>query len=410
MRQIDLEEYQPSKPIALSVAERDALKGVLPSVTIQPVQGEDAIYTLTPSSTIGAVEIGDLSVLIEPKVGIPQLLSLACYAVGQIKFQGEDFDFPENPELPDVLALALHAHARRAFAAGLLHGYRTEEEALFGVRGRIRFDDQLRRRYGVALPVEVRYDEFTDDILANQLVKAAVVLLGGMRLRSRDARIGLGWVAAMLDNVSLVEFPRIDVPEAAFNRLNEHYRGVVALSRLVLQNSAFQSGRSADRVVRAQGFLMDMNKVFQEFVTVALREALGLSANAFRERTVLSLDEGNSVHLKPDLVWRHGSTCAFVGDAKYKRIVDERVPNADLYQLLAYATALKLPGGMLVYAEGEEVKRGSYIVRHSGKTLDVEILDISGELDEVLGRVGRIAGRVRELAASEGRGFPPARE
>ena len=317
MPQIDLVEYRKSEPIALSVRERDAIALALPSLSIQPVLGESSQYHITPGSTVGAVEVGDFSVLIQPKIGIPQLLSLACYAIDKVTFRLDDFTFRENPELPDVLALALNSHARRAFAAGLLHGYRTEEEALYGVRGRIRFEDQLRRRFGIAVPVEVRYDEFTDDILANRLVKAAVTLLGRMRLRSRDARIGLGWVAAMLDNVSLVEYPVHDVPEVSFDRLNEHYRVVVALSRLVLHHSAFQHSRGG---VRAQGFLMDMNQVFQEFVTVALREELGLSSQVFcsdrelPERT--TLDEARKVGLKPDLSWWQGKVCRFVGDAK----------------------------------------------------------------------------------------------
>ena len=130
------------------------------------------------------------------------------------------FDFPDEYALPDVLALALASAARRAFSRGLLHGYRTEEEALHTVRGRIMFAEQIRRRYGVALPVEVRYDEFTDDIRANRLVKAAAYRLGGMRLRWPTARTGLGWVAAMLDNVSLMEFPPNAVPEVRFDRLN----------------------------------------------------------------------------------------------------------------------------------------------------------------------------------------------
>ena len=357
------------------------------------------MYVLTPGSTVGVLEVGDLSVIIHPKIGIPQLLSLACYAIGQIKFQREDFYYPEDVALPDVLALALHAHARRAFAAGLLHGYRTEEEALYGVRGRIRFEDQIRRRFGVALPVEVRYDEFTDDILANRLVKAAATLLGSMRLRSRDARVGLGWVAAMLDNVSLVEFPSREVPEVAFDRLNQHYENVVVLSRLVLQNSAFQSDRGG---MRAQGFLMDMNKVFQEFVTVALREALGVSDKVFRSDdhipriTLNESRDGHDIRLRPDLTWWHGRVCTFVGDAKYKRIVDERVRNADLYQLLAYATALNLPGGLLIYAAGE-AETATYQVRHTGKRLEVAALDLSGTLDEVLGRIAELAEKVWKL-------------
>ena len=42
-----------------------------------------------------------LSVLIEPKIGIPQLLSLACYAMGVYKPQEQHlFDFQEDPNTP----------------------------------------------------------------------------------------------------------------------------------------------------------------------------------------------------------------------------------------------------------------------------------------------------------------------
>ena len=394
MRQLDLKEYEGSGPVRLSITERDTLREVLPSVTVEPVSGVEGEYRLTPGAIVGAVEISDLSVLIRPKIGILKLLSLACYAMGVYKPQElRLFDFKEEEALPDVLARALAAAARRAFSRGLLHGYRTEEEALSAVRGRIRFDEQLRRRFGVPVPIEVRYDEFTDDILVNRLVKAATARLGGMRLRSPEARRGLGRVAGMLDNVAPVEFSPSAVPEVTFDRLNEHYRGVVGLSRLILRHSAFESSRGE---VRASGFLMDMNKVFQEFLTVALREALGVSSHTFGEYTIPSLDKGGLVHLRPDLVWRDGRDFLFVGDAKYKRIRDERVPNADLYQLLAYATALALPGGLLVYAKGEE-EPVVHEVRDSGKRLQVAALDLSGTFDEVLRRVESLANKVAGL-------------
>ena len=213
MRKIDLTEYKRSGPHTLSVPERDALSSALPSLSIAPVSGTADSYHLTPGSTVGAIEIGDLSVRIEPKIGITQLLSLACYAIGEVKFQPSDFDFPDAPALPDVLALALARAARSAFSRGLLHGYLTQEETLHTVRGRIRFDDQIRRRFSIPLPIEVRYDDFTDDIMANRLVKAAAHRLGRMPLRSPEARRNLGWVTGMLDNVSLVDFPRNDVPK-----------------------------------------------------------------------------------------------------------------------------------------------------------------------------------------------------
>ena len=405
MREIDLQEYEESEAAyPLSPYERDALRQI-PSLQVRRADtaGAQAEYTLRPGSIVGAVEVGGLSVLIKPKIGIPQLLSLACYAIDKVAFRRDEFDFPKETALPDALALALASHARRAFSRGLLHGYRTEEEALHTVRGRIRFDEQIRRRFGIPLPVEVRYDEFTDDILANRLVKAAVRRLGGMRLRSPEARRGLGLVAGTLDNVSPVEFPPRNVPEVRFDQLNEHYREVVGLSRLVLRHSAFESGRGA---VRASGFLVNMNVLFQEFVTVALRERLGLSRGAFGERTIDTLDTRDKVRLKPDLVWRYGSSCVFVGDAKYKRIEDERAPNADLYQLLAYVAALDLPGGMLIYAQGEE-EPVVHEVRYSGKRLEVAALDLCGSLEQVLDRVGGLAGKVRALR-DEARGVARA--
>ena len=407
-RQIELQEYCRSEPYPLSVAERDALRKRVPSLTIEPAMAAEGAYCLTPGSTVGAIEVGELSVLIRPKIGIPRLLSLTCYAMGAYRPREDGmFDFAEEAALPDMLALALAAAARRAFAQGLLHGYRTEEEALHSVRGRVRFAEQLRLRFGVALPVEVRYDVFTDDIMANRLVKAATARLRGMRIRSQEARRRLGWLAATVGKVSPVEFPPSAVPEVRFDRLNEHYRDVVALSRLILRHGAFESARGE---VRASGFLLDMNIVFQEFVTQALREAMGVSNRVLCSDKDMphrvALDQARRALLKPDLSWWEDGACVFVGDAKYKNLTDGPVPNADLYQLLAYATALDLPGGLLIYAKGE-ADTATYQVRQSGKRLHVAAVDLSGTLHEIFKRVVALADRVKALR-NEARGLPRA--
>lgn len=398
MKTIELEENQKSGSYALSQDQLDALRQIK-SLTVERVDGPNREYHLTPGSVVGAVEVDGLSVRIRPKIGVRQLLSLACYAADQVTLQPRDFDFHQEEALPDFLALALNSAARRAFSRGLLHGYVTQEEAMYAVRGRIRFAEQMRRRFSMPMPVEVRHDDYTDDITANRLVKAAATTLGTMRLRSSEARNGLVRIAATLDNVSLVEFPPGNVPKVKFDRLNAHYKDVVALSTMVLQHNAHQLERGA---ARAPGVLVDMIKLFQEFVTVALRQELGVSEERFRESQVNTLDvpvngDRGRVDLKPDLVWWDGARCVFVGDAKYKSIDKGPVPS-DLYQMLAYVTALDLPGGLLIYADGEA--EAKYTVRHSGKLLEVAALDLSGTLDCVLHRVRALAARVRKLRAA----------
>ena len=403
MRQIDLREYAESEPLQLSVPERDALQGALPSLSILPATGRSDFYVLRPQAVIGAFDLGDLSVAIRPKLDISRVVFLASYAMGAFNLRDEGFDFESAPTLVETLALALASSARRAFARGLLHGYRSEQEALLTVRGRIDMSEQLRRRFDIVVPVEVRYDEFTDDILANRLVRAAADLLGRMRLHDRRSREGLRRMGATLGNVTPVRYLPHEVPEVAFDRLNGHYREVVALSRLILSYQTLELGR-AD--TRASGFLIDMNKVFQGFVTRALRESLGASDRTFCSdhqlpRRAITLDQRGRVGLEPDLTWWDGRTCLFVGDAKYKRVRDERVPNADLYQILAYATALNLPGGLLVYAKGEG-DPVEHDVRHSGRRLEVATVDLAGSIDEILTTIDRLAERVRLLRDQAG--------
>ena len=401
MRTINLTEWLPSEPLALSSDELATLLHLRDDLhlTIEPGGGSEGEYILRPGSTIGALDLGDLSVVIRAKLPIGRVLYLASWAMGAVDFREERFRFDDQSSLVEALVPALTHAARRAFARGLLHGYRSEEESLTTVRGRIRVDEQIRRRFGVPIPVEVRYDDFTDDVLANRLVKAAAHRLGQLRLRSPRSRRDLGAVAATLDNVSLVEFPTNAVPEVKFDRLNEHYREVVTLARLILRHTSIEAARGR---VRANGFLMDMNRVFEEFVTRALREELGLSERTFRSDNRLPpihLDEAEHVRLKPDLSWWDGSTCTFVGDAKYKRVTNDRVPNADLYQLLAYTTALDLPGGLLIYAKGEADKV-VHRVRHAGKQLEVATLDLSGSIDSLRDEIGKLAERVRALRRS----------
>ena len=396
MQEINLREYKRSDSLRLSREQRDELirarRELRIELVIEPVIGSRDEYTLTPGAIIGAFETASCSVRIAPKIPIRQLVSLLCYAIGHVRFQEDEFGFAEESALPDALALAFGAAARRCFSRGLLHGYRTKEDAMHAVRGRIRLDDQIRRRSGVFLPIEVRYDEYTDDILPNRLVKAAALRLRGMPFLSSDASRQLAWIAGMLGGVTHVEFPRVAVPEMKFDRLSEHYRGVVTLAHLILRHGMFEADRGR---VRASGFLVDMTRLFQEFVTVALRLSLNISEyEKFGEHYIQSLDSKDLVTLRPDLTWWNGDQCVFVGDVKYKR-ANDGARNSDLYQLLAYVTALDITGGILVYANGEDSHE--YTVRHSDKRLEVFSLDLSGSLDQVLARVDAIAMRVREF-------------
>ena len=395
MRTIELREYEQSEEVALSIAERDALKTAIPSLRIAPSAGSHDAYFLTPSSIVGALELGELSIRIRPKLSIRRVLYLAAQAMHIVDFRDEPFGFDESATPQNILAPAFIAAAQRAFSRGLLHGYRSVEDTLTTVRGRIDFAEQVRRRYDIPLPVEVRYDDFTEDVLINRLIRAAARRLTGLRIEEALAP-GLGRIDATLANVSLIQVPHHQVPTVEFDRLNEHYRDVVELSRLILRHTALDAARGE---LRASGFLMDMNVVFQEYVTRALRQELDLSSRTFRSdagRAAAYLDVNHQIALRPDFTWWQGSRCVFAGDAKYKITEDGKGANADLYQALAYATALDLPGALLVYAEG---KRCEFKVQNTNKRLEIGTVVLNGTIEELQLSMRKLADRARGLQA-----------
>lgn len=278
----------------------------------------------------------------------------------------------------------------------MLQGYRSEEDALQTVRGRIQFDDQIRNRYGIAPPVEVRYDEFTEDIEENRLLKAAIYRLGRMRIRSERSRLALRAFDSAMANVKLVEYHPRHLPVITWSRLNSHYRPAIELAKLILRSTTFDVDHGN---VHASAFLIDMNQLFEDFVAIALREALGISQRTWirgGEGRLLVLDQASMVRLRPDLSWWEDGTCVFAGDVKYKKVKLAGYIHADLYQLLAYSIAAGLPGGLLIYAAGESPE-ATHQIRHSGKTIRVMTLDLQGSPDEILARIKEVAGEVHRL-------------
>ena len=393
--------YETRGAVALTIDQRDRLRTLAPSIMMTPTVGSNEAYDLTPGSSIGVVNLGDLELVISPRLAIERVLFLISYAIGRGRWDPAPAHLADADSLVEAITPAFTYQLRRTLARGVLQGYRTEEDALVTLRGQWRVADQLRRRYGLVPPIEVTFDDFTEDILPNRLLRAAVERL--LRLRHRDAAStwGLRAIDSTLGNVGLEHFDPRAVPVVRYDRLTERYRPAVELARLILAGTSFDVEPGG---IAASAFLIDMNKVFEDFVVVALREALAVSDQVLVQgarRRPLHLDADEQINLEPDLSLWHGSVCTFVGDVKYKRVRSDAYPNADIYQLAAYTVGTNLPTGMLIYAAGED-EPATYEIPRIGKRLEVVALDLTKSPDLVLAQIAMLATRISEVAMHEG--------
>ncbi len=398
-----LTEYETREAVHLSQIELRTLQRLAPWMSIAPSAVAESCYDLKPDSHVGTLNLGTATIEIRPKLDVGRVLFLISYSMGLAAWTDEDFEYAERASLLEAIIPGFMANVRRAFLGGLRQGYRIEEAALQSVRGRVRFADQIRDRFGLMPPIEVRFDEFTEDIELNRLVKAALNRLGRLPIRSDRQRQSLRAFDSVLSNVTLVAYHPRHLPKINYTRLTEHYRPAVELAKLILRSTSFELGRGE---ARASTFIVDMNDVFEDFVVVALRDALNLSERSFPQGAKnrrLRLDEARVIGLEPDLSWWDGDECTFVGDVKYKRVSAKGVKHPDLYQVLAYAVAADLPASLLVYAKGEDEPVGHRVV-HLGKRLEIVTLSLDGDIEDLMEQIDRLADKVRLLKDEAERG------
>lgn len=112
----------------------------------------------------------------------------------------------------------------------------------------------------------------------------------------------------------------------------------------------------------------------------------------------MHLAVGGRLRMAPDLVMRRNGRDVDVGDVKYK-LSSGRGRMSDYYQLLAYATALSLGEGVLIYAQdpgdvadpiGDE-RVHSVRIRNTEKILHVYRLPLTGTNEELEDELSELA-------------------
>ncbi len=385
MNQLRLAEGGPPVVVPLADDVGDALARSEVATAYRIGGGQ---WEITADSKVGVASVAGVTLWIRPKVEIRRILFLLGYAKNP-GWRDETVELVEVTDLVPALAHAFAEQTERALELGLLQGYVETEDSLTVLRGRIREQDQLRQRFGTAVPLLVRFDDHTVDIAENQLLRAAAELLlrvPGVKPRTR-AR--LRRLRQALADVTL-PVRGAPLPRWSPSRLNARYHVALWLAELILDGNAVDQTPGD---IRVAGFLVDMAKAYEDFLTAALTEAFRSRGGWCRAQDRHNLDIDDRIGMRPDLVWYLDGRPAAVIDAKYKVERPAGFPDADLYQMLAYCTALDLSHGHLVYAKGN-ASEVTHEVRNTSVIIHAHTIDLDASPAALLSQIEGLAGRI----------------
>ena len=381
-----LREYQ-SASIDLSEAVANRIATAAPEALAVAPTGEPGRWNVTANSWVGTIVTPDIEALIRPKIGVENLLLLLDAGMPEASWRPEVFGYSTRQEVLPAFASFFARTVDQLTARGLIRSYRPEHDRLTALRGRVDFATQLRQP-AVPSPIACSFDDYTADVIENRCLLGAIDRL--LRLAGIDprTRMVLQHARARFDGVRAVLPTATQIEAIHYSRLNEHYRPAVRLARLIIDNLTIGDERGGST---ASSFLLDMNVVFEQFVTRRLRHHLR-GRLAVLDQVTTHLGEHDRIPIRPDLLFHRRDRTAYVGDVKYKLASKGLGRTSDYYQLLAYCTSLGLDEGVLIYAQTDgQPPENTVVVRHASTRLIAYRLDLSGDRSKIEASVQRLA-------------------
>ncbi|MBU3063744.1 McrC family protein [Nocardia sp. NEAU-G5] len=382
---LDLIEWGDAGLLELSRAEYETLTE-LKIAGVSRKSGSK--FAVKPRRHVGSIRFGGVQLNVRPKITeINRLLFFIGYCSNPAIWRDEFVRLDKADGLFPAVAESFVRLVSRAIEHGLLQGYGTTTDRLPVLRGRVLFREQIARNFGLPLPIAVEYDDFTTDIVENKIILLAALRLLGMPEIGTSARQHLSRIRILLDDITLPRRSTDSLPWTA-SRLNVRYHDALRLSEVILDNSSFDQ---ANGPLVVSGFMFDMSRIYEDFVTGAIGMAMQQFGGSPKVQAERYMDKASKMKIRPDLVWldENGVPVAVV-DAKYKAERPKGFPEADLYQMLTYCSVLDLSEGHLVYAKGNESAR-RHEIRNCGITIHCHALDLGLSPTDLLNSIDALA-------------------
>ena len=333
--------------------------------------------TFYAGSNIGMEKTGPFTVFVSPKIKEADFLTMANYAYGfNIDLEKESALVDQQPRNISAIFIKyfliqlqdfLNHELKRSFI-------KKEEHLQSKAKGKIMLSDYLKynvtRKKDTIVPCQ--FFEIQVDCLENQIIRYAteiVMKVIPQLVFSDPFRIELiGLCKRLLQRMEMISFTKISPGD--FNRIRytgrfRNYRHIHELCQLMLQAAKIQMKAGQHSF---QGFIIDMNIIFEKFVIGVLKKEAGLKV--IPQKTSKFLIGNNTKTIRVD-GWLNHEKLVF--DTKYKEAFEVyqenevtvlgpvKVLNADLYQILAYCNHhfFKNSTGVLIYPTSSEKKGAS---------------------------------------------------
>jgi len=215
---------------------------------------------------------------------------------------------------------------------GLKSEYVSQEGNQQFLKGKLKFNEHIRKNSIHKERFYVKYDEYLQDRVENRLLKSTLKLLSN---KSRDTqnKKALRQQLFIFDELGFSLNYKSDFSKVNTHRGMEHYSFPLRFAKVFLLNESFTSLRGKEDVFALLFPMQTLFEKYMEFVLENSKEKLGIKRVLVNGGKNEYLLEDKRARLQPDYLLKMKNGSDIICDAKWKL---DTIGSNDIYQIFAY--------------------------------------------------------------------------
>lgn len=232
--------------------------------------------------------------------------------------------------------------------SGLFKKYRQTEGNVLALKGSLNFAKNIRHNLFHQERFYTRHQQYTYDHLIHQILLKALLILKSINLKAsltdRINRLLFSLPEIREMNIGAEHFEKI-----VWDRKTTSYQEAISIAKLIILNYSPDIQGGNENLI---AILFDMNKLWEEFITVCLDKNLAGRYHVKRQNIQVFW---NNKTIRPDIYFERERSNTqdkperFIIDAKWKILVDNQPSDEDLRQIFAYNAHWGSQHSLLLY-------------------------------------------------------------
>jgi 5-methylcytosine-specific restriction enzyme subunit McrC len=302
---------------------------------IRIVQSANDEYRITVRNVVGAISLGDLTLLVAPKIPMDHFVYIASHSLNlDSREVNQATTLSSGLFFHELVARWLVTRAAQILRSGLSTDYEGMKDSLRYVRGRVdatRTSSNFLRGRPV---IESEFEERTNNSPENRILKSALNLVNISGLDAGELRSSASRLRRALSDVGDAEHNDLGLPSRTFP---PRYRQAVDLAISVIRNS----GRNLSAGNRTAGsFLIRTPNLIEDGIRKIIKEAVAPVPVSQGGKVLLP----TSLTSNPDMLLSRPPKTA---DVKYK-FFGSMWNRADLAQGVFFAESYRSTKGAVI--------------------------------------------------------------